>query len=156
MKKSITLFQLSIQVASQVTGFFFNSKWLRKVPILYFVKYCEYCVPFHYTLLRMILPKGTVLYYVCLPCIEVHNCSTCDYFKLMTNLRLFINYKKHDILPLFVISWCRCSNKSCILSPPIRFTVCLSLFEEREIPSALTFVSRCLNKRKRYSWVRWL
>jgi len=81
-------------------GFFFNI-WLKKVPILYFVKHCTisvYSVTNH-------TAKGCCSILGCL--LLVLKCVIVPlviYFKLMTNLRLFINYKKHGILLLFVIS----------------------------------------------------
>jgi hypothetical protein len=70
------------------------------------------------------------------------------HFKLMTNLRLFINYKKRGILLLFVISWCRWKNKFWVFSPPVHFTFCLSLFLWREIPAAIFFCISLSKEKK--------
>jgi hypothetical protein len=73
------------------------------------------------------------------------------YFKLMTNLRLFINYKKHDILLLFVISNVKEKiNSEFFLLQSILLFACLCLKEGRYLLQ-LSFGSRCLKKRKRYS-----
>jgi len=70
------------------------------------------------------------------------------YFKLMTNLRLFINYEKHGVLLLFVISYVyeKINSEFFLLQSVLLFAS--SLFEGREIPAAV-FSCISLSKEKK-------